>query len=145
MISFERRWNSLWWYPPWRCSAASKPPEVLLNPPRSHTGSPGSSSPHACTSKSSQAVPIKAKYLMKSAKAFPSIDGWGCMLMLKADFLKLYSHLVSMNGRWRVSVTCYIEFSKRKRKKSSNRLNMVGRDGRNGAKDASHPGFYQLT
>ena len=33
------------------------------------------------------------------------------MLMLKADFLKLYSHLVSMNGRWRVSVTCYIEFS----------------------------------
>ena len=34
------------------------------------------------------------------------------MLMLKADFLKLYSHLVSMNGRWRVSVTCYMEFQK---------------------------------
>ena len=32
------------------------------------------------------------------------------MLVLKADGLKLYSHLVSMNGRWRVSVTCYIEF-----------------------------------
>ena len=29
------------------------------------------------------------------------------MLMLKADGLKLYSHLVSMNGRWRVSVTWF--------------------------------------
>ena len=44
-------------------------------------------------------------YLMKSAKACPSIEGCGWMLMPNADGLKLYSHLVSMNGRWRVSVT----------------------------------------
>ena len=42
---------------------------------------------------------------MKSAKAWPSIEGCGWMLMLKAEGLKLYSQRVSMNGRWRVSVT----------------------------------------
>ena len=46
------QWSAApWWHLPWRCSAASKPPAVWPNPLPSHTGSPGSSNPHACTIK----------------------------------------------------------------------------------------------
>ena len=57
--------------------------------------------PEKQISKSTNIIPN----LMKSAKAWPSIEGCGWMLMLKAEGLKLYSQRVSMNGRWRVSVT----------------------------------------